>query len=287
MKKKLSDYEIIHGSTLSGAVRLLGGAQAPEEAEGNARQFDASKATKFGVIGTKKECTVYSSGNSCKSDGVQRAQFPCHPTHVLCPGCAFLQLEGTVKMNGKTTVDCPFTCDKSLNIDALFVVAGLTSNEITEFEVQLGKNAYRDSICPNSACESFVYADSIVYNRVQCPKCKNNNTWYCKKCKQSWKSGDSEQYICGNATCSSAAEVVEMLNNCGPTTISLGDEVLEKVPKLRLCPACKAFNEHSGGCKRMTCKACKKQYCHSCLKFWDQGCGYSTKCAPPAPVQTI
>jgi len=273
--RKLSDYEITHGSTIFCSLRMLGGAQVPKTGEGSARMFDPSKASKYGVSAVKEECKIF-LGNSCDNAGIPKARFPCN--HVICSDCAFIHFERAVKTNGRTDVPCCYTCPAKLNIDALFVVAGLTENEIKDFEDQLGINVFGNNICPNSECGIFLYDGGIAGNRVQCSKCKSD--FYCKRCKQSWKTANNDT-VCGNAGCDSHAQLFEVLINCGSKSIPA---VNGETPVTRLCPNCTTINEHIDRCKHMTCHKCKTQYCHGCLKIWGNECNNSKICNP-APLQ--
>ncbi|ETO11325.1 hypothetical protein RFI_26051 [Reticulomyxa filosa] len=179
----------------------------------------------------KENCKIFVGAvDICENTGLFKAKFPCN--HVVCPECLFTHFQKSIDVNGRTSIPCPYTCSQSLDIDAVFEVAGLTEDEKQHFEYQLGKNACGNSICPNGNCNMFVFDDGIKDNRVQCPKCKSG--WFCKQCKQQWKTENNEQ-VCGNIECGSTAQWIEILTNCNSKTLDVVDGV---TPVARLCPNC-------------------------------------------------
>jgi hypothetical protein len=288
---KLSDYDCYNNCTIIASLRLLGGAQAPEEGV-QFKSFDTKAVEKLGgtlrISGKADDGSImytnceFNCSDGCTESGCPKASFGC--SCVFCADCMRIQINN--KLNaGSLQYRCAATSCTLTDARALLVytIAAYTDDEKSAADVRLSENYFKraDSemhVCANEKCKFIIHREKgSMTNKVQCTKCQKFTCWNC--CRE--HKGD---VWCGWDDC----DPVAMINQL----IELGS--FKKINDkdcwdTRFCPnpACSAVNGHYDKCKHMKCALCDTQYCQLCLGLWEKpdGCSHSIACeAKPKQV---
>ncbi len=212
------------------------------------------------------------------------------PCGHLIGRASIMGLLQTVADEKRWEVLCPFEgCGEEWSYALCRKVGALTQEEDRRFTEQFTQNwlSIHTRVCPG--CGHAVMRGAEERSKVRCSNAKCRLGYFCFQCFKPWRS--SNFVDCGNEECSfrANASLLEVTKEVKLTSKE-GEEVVVRVPQMRLCPSCGLLIEHNEGCKHMRCYNCKKEFCWVCLallkKTWPCG-SYSEYCGLVAPVQQI
>jgi hypothetical protein len=272
--KQIRDYpSIVHGSTLSMLMRLLGG-------------FDPLPEKELDALA---DMTLEPDMITCEDDPEgKRAKMPCG--HSISPESLTMYCRSLLAAK-KFIFLCPYVdptddtirCNKEWSYIEVRRFAVLTDEEQKEFETKISENYLKKASgvqeCPGcqTLCERVNPKDKRLICRI-CTKEKGRRFDFCWHCLHEWRDYGTTK--CGNVQCSNEDHRLRILQEANEKYV-----VGVKTPSCRACPRCGMLIEHIAQCKHMLC-LCGVEFCFICLKTKGDGgwqCGsFNTKCKPAA-----
>jgi len=253
--KTLEQCQITRPTVFSLITRNPGGAQDVIGAkdENRIRQLNTNDSSI--TLTSEKDCITLDDDPLEK-----RAKMKCG--HAVGAQTMYEYMKSVLSKDLYThKITCPVpNCRMEWDLELVSKVADLSDEEYLNYQVIIDQRHSKHQgykICPTCGSKGERQENLTIF-RIRCGACKGPD--FCWACEKVWKNGGLQ--ICGNPECP-VADIQAVLTNC-ELVIASGSQL--QIPKIRACPKCLTFVEHTSGCKHMSCKGCGWNFCFSCLQ---------------------